>query len=728
MKEIMRGQQPGHDDQGPQEPSTRQEWLDSMPENRRFGAMSEGWGWKSQHARMTREYDLQERRYHDLEPEDGPVSLVSLPNGLSLTIFFDGIQAHEHQKYEVQAVYITVNNIPSHLRALIENIILVIVIPGPNQPTAYELDQILEPLVDELLELEQGVEMQVYDQNTRRMVRETVYARLSLGVLDYIARLKLTGHAGVASEDHFCLYCTKKLSQLSVRDGYQDIDLRNPSVHLQRKHEWLRAQGDPVEQERLRKRYGTIFTELDRLPGWYAPTSCPIDGMHLFDLGMTKRLYKDIIFRPGLLQHRRGQPEEERPVARFEAFIKRTYFPSHCSRLPPKLAEAKGRIKAEQWRNMAHILHVALFEAWRVGDAIPNTDIPRGGTRTKIYAEQNKMAEHLYAARCRVHADEGGAEEDEPSLDDCRPSRNPRDYYKVVLCYLVARNILFSWQHSLAEVEFAQQLLWRVNTSLVDMNVPLPPTAHLLMHLEEHIQKYGSLYGKSTNAFERANKVLVGTNTNGRGSGCMEETMARGFWQRADFFRLIRRMQAIPNPTRDDTATIEVMLRAVRNAPEHEVQRGLLDQVLAGEIPFQAQGDFSHVHHAGFRFGSDSHYRGKCSRYGYVKEGLHGRTPALVKMIYKVCLTTPDDNVEHSITCAIVQRFVPPEHRPQFPWHHWQSRLGTGSWCYNVLQEPEAIPIDHLVGVFALSDITMAGVRYWLTFSMDHSEPEPLED
>ncbi|EUC63661.1 transposase family Tnp2 protein, partial [Rhizoctonia solani AG-3 Rhs1AP] len=577
MKETMRGwKQPGHDDQGLQEPSTRQEWLDLMPEDRCFGDMHEAWGWRSQHARMTREYNFQEGKYHDLEPEDGPVSLVSLPNGLGLTIFFDGVQAHEHQKYEVQAVYITVNNIPSHLRTLIENIMLVIVIPGPNQPTAYELDQILEPLVDELLELEQGVEMQVYDQNTRQMVRETVHARLSLGVLDYIARLKLTGHAGVASENHFCLYCVKKLSQLSVRDGYQNIDLRNPSTHLQHKHEWLRAQGNPIEQERLRKRYGTIFTELDRLPG-------------------------------------------------------------------------------------------------------------------------------------------------------CR-------------------------QHSRAQVEFAQQLLWRVNTSFVDMNVPLPPTAHLLMHVEEHIQKYGSLYGTSTNAFERANKVLVNINNNGHGGGCMEETMARGFLQRADFFRLIRHMQAIQNPTRDDTATIEVMLRAVRNAPEHEVQRALLDQVLAERIWFPsvsakvdlndeehrpytqilfdycaAQLDgyafYSHVHHAGFRFGSDLHYRGKSSRYGYVREGLDGRTPALMKMIYEVHLVTPNNNLEQKITCAIVQRFVPPEHRPRFPWHHWYVIAHQPT-----LQDPEAIPIDHLVGVFALSDIIMAGRHYWLTFSMDHSEPEPLED
>ncbi|CAE6450794.1 unnamed protein product, partial [Rhizoctonia solani] len=709
MKELMQlWREQGLDDQGVWEPSTRQDWLDGMPEDAFFGDISEAWGWRSQHARMTREYDHPEGRYHDLEPDDGPCSLVSLPYGLSLAINFDGVEVHKHKKYEVQGLYITINNLPSYLRTLIENMILVLVIPGPNQPTAYELDQILEPLVDDLLRLKQGIQMRVYDQNTQRMVPETIHARLTLRILDYIARLKITGHAGVASEDHFCLYCNKMLCQLSVREGYQDLKLRNPSTHLQHKYEWLQAQGNPYEQERLRKENGTIFTQLDRLPGWYAPTCCPIDGMHQFDLGMTKRLVKDIILKPGLLHHRRRQPMDERPLTRIDNFIKRTYFPSHCTRLPPKLSEMSGRIKAEQLRNLAHILPVALFEGLRVGDVIPNMDIPRGGVNTKIYEAQEKMADHLFKARRRVQALQDEDDLDELRQEDCWSSRNPRDYYKVVLCYLVSRSILFNRQHSLQDVEFAQQLLWRVNTSLVDMNVPLPPTAHLIMHVEDHILKFGSLYGTLTNAFERGNKVLININNNGRGNGCLETTMARGFLDRADFFRLVRRMQAIENPTRDDIATLEVMLRAVRDAPEHETQRGMLDEVLAGEALFRGQGRCSALWHIGL----------------FTLDGPNSRRPALVKMIYKVQLTTPDDRVNHDIICVIIQRFEAPDRRISFAWHHWQSWLGIEPWKHQVLCKPEVIPPTDFLGVFALSDIAMGGVQYWMTFSMDHTEPE----
>lgn len=35
--------------------------------------------------------------------------------------------------------------------------LLVTVMPGPNQPSAYELDQIFEPLVNDLLKLEKGI-------------------------------------------------------------------------------------------------------------------------------------------------------------------------------------------------------------------------------------------------------------------------------------------------------------------------------------------------------------------------------------------------------------------------------------------------------------------------------------------------------------------------------------------------------------------------------------------
>ena len=43
------------------------------------------------------------------------------------------------------------------MRFLRENISLCLVMPGPNEPDSYALDQMLGPLIEELLQLKQGV-------------------------------------------------------------------------------------------------------------------------------------------------------------------------------------------------------------------------------------------------------------------------------------------------------------------------------------------------------------------------------------------------------------------------------------------------------------------------------------------------------------------------------------------------------------------------------------------
>jgi hypothetical protein len=49
-----------------------------------------------------------------------------------------------------------INNLPQHLRFLCENMALVLIFPGPHEPNDYMLNQIMEPLIDELLVLQKG--------------------------------------------------------------------------------------------------------------------------------------------------------------------------------------------------------------------------------------------------------------------------------------------------------------------------------------------------------------------------------------------------------------------------------------------------------------------------------------------------------------------------------------------------------------------------------------------
>ena len=62
--------------------------------------------------------------------------------------------------------------------------------------------------------------MQVYNMDLNRPEEEAVHGHLSMGVLDYIARMKTHGHAGTASDKNFCLYCKTKHFYLSEPEGF----------------------------------------------------------------------------------------------------------------------------------------------------------------------------------------------------------------------------------------------------------------------------------------------------------------------------------------------------------------------------------------------------------------------------------------------------------------------------------------------------------------------------
>ncbi|KAG8779504.1 hypothetical protein FRC12_024185 [Ceratobasidium sp. 428] len=113
--------------------------------------------------------------------------------------------------------------------------------PGPNEPGDYALDQMLEPLVNELLQLHRGVEIVVRRGDPPVYQKELVHGDLSQHIADLIARIKMGGGAGVRSERNFCLYCHAFLSSLSVSAGFirQAFVFRDPQADLNNAYHWL---------------------------------------------------------------------------------------------------------------------------------------------------------------------------------------------------------------------------------------------------------------------------------------------------------------------------------------------------------------------------------------------------------------------------------------------------------------------------------------------------------
>ena len=119
--------------------------------------------------------------------------------GLLLNV--DWFQPYKHVAYSVGAIYITLLNLPRQLRYRREHTLVVGIIPGPHEPKLH-MNSYLEPLVEELLQLWKGIEMET------SLGPKQVKAILVCGACDIPATRKIGGFMGHAAEKG-CSRCLK---------------------------------------------------------------------------------------------------------------------------------------------------------------------------------------------------------------------------------------------------------------------------------------------------------------------------------------------------------------------------------------------------------------------------------------------------------------------------------------------------------------------------------------
>lgn len=207
---------------------------------------------------------------------------------LMLALNIDWFQLYEGSQHSSGAIYLTIQNLPREVRNLKTNVILVGVIPGPSEPRTFELNHLIKPLVDELLQLMYGVEIQT------SLGLRLVKACLTLVVSDLLACQKLCGFTSHSSRNA-CFKCKRHFfSAASDSTGLDftnfDISsLRTNQEHRENAEKWCNAR-NATERKELEKENGTRWSELLRLPYFDAPRFCVFDLLHNSYLGTVKRL------------------------------------------------------------------------------------------------------------------------------------------------------------------------------------------------------------------------------------------------------------------------------------------------------------------------------------------------------------------------------------------------------------------------------------------------------
>ena len=191
-------------------------------------------------------------------------------------------------------------------------------------------------------------------------------------------------------------------------------------------------------------------------------------------------------------------------------------------------------MKADQWRNFATVLPVALYYAWQHNGKIPDRDSPRPAPKSKAGAAfaktENLLRERRKAYRMHVARQSGRTvvaahfEEDDVSMD-----RNYQRHFKTVLDACSAIHIWTAQSITLDEAQRAQDYHTRACRAWSLMHCHLTPYFHLLTHGDSFIYRLGPVYGFWLFGPESNNGRLVKVNTNGHTGGELEGTMMRSW-------------------------------------------------------------------------------------------------------------------------------------------------------------------------------------------------------
>ena len=99
-----------------------------------------------------------ERLWNELKTINGR-PFLALPNNLCLSLNVDWFNPYKETPYSVGAIYLCVLNLPRNECFKEKNVILVGMIPGPNEPKQH-INTFLRPMVRDLQVLYDGVTFQ----------------------------------------------------------------------------------------------------------------------------------------------------------------------------------------------------------------------------------------------------------------------------------------------------------------------------------------------------------------------------------------------------------------------------------------------------------------------------------------------------------------------------------------------------------------------------------------
>ena len=100
---------------------------------------------------------------------------------IGIMLNMDWFQPFENSQYSTGAIYAIICNLPQNERFKLSNILTLALIPGPKEPKLHQLNHYLAPLVDQLIELWQGIDLpETFEHPNGKKLKGLLFAVLAI--------------------------------------------------------------------------------------------------------------------------------------------------------------------------------------------------------------------------------------------------------------------------------------------------------------------------------------------------------------------------------------------------------------------------------------------------------------------------------------------------------------------------------------------------------------------
>ena len=279
------------------------------------------------------------------------------PNTFGCMLNLDWFQPFKDSVYSVGVIYLSFLNLPPQERNQEENIAVVGIIPGPQEPSR-DVNSFLDPLVEELLDFWEGVWLDFASTGPRFCL----LAVLCISC-DIPASRKLCGFFGFSATKG-CNKCMKNFPRPSFEEkqDFSGFDRDSWSLRTNTDHReqvWRIHNTATTKKQRseMEAKHGVRFSSLIHLPYFDFISGVVIDPMHNLLLGTTKKMLKT---------WKEFNLLDEKDFTVLQQRVDKMKVPSSIGRIPSKIASSFKGFTADQFKNWALV-----FSIFALKDILP---------------------------------------------------------------------------------------------------------------------------------------------------------------------------------------------------------------------------------------------------------------------------------------------------------------------------------------------------------------------